>query len=107
LRDLGLTANQSSRYQEEASVPPDVYEAWIASVMETADRVLSAEGLRRLARRCKESGARQVPPLPFAEAETRLRRLVARLWKELGVEGDGRTFLLELLRTLSREYKGD
>jgi hypothetical protein len=77
--------------------------AWVQRIIERDDRVLSAQGLRDLAHQCNESHGGQLPPLTFAEAETRLRRLVVKLWKEMGADGDDRTLLLELLRTLSRE----
>ena len=63
LVDLGVTRSQSSLYQQEASVPADVYEAWVRRVVESKDRVLSAQGpsclgaaMRRI-RRARRSAA--------------------------------------------------
>jgi len=53
LDDMGLTRSQSSRYQQEASVPDGDYEAWIAAASSecSRDAFLSASGLRKLAAR--------------------------------------------------------
>ncbi len=54
LPDLGLTKNQSARYQQEASVPQERYEAWVAKTTEIddgkPDAFLSAAGLRSLSK---------------------------------------------------------
>ena len=105
LDELGLTGSQSSHYQREASVPAEVYERWVQRIMESDDEVLSAEGLRDLARQRKKSGEGDAPRLPFAKAEVRIRRLLATLCKEM--DADGRALLPGLLKTLSRECKGD
>ena len=76
LVDLGVTRSQSSLYQQEASVPADVYEAWVRRVIESKDRVLSAKGLRALGRQYGEPGGRDGPPLSFAAAASRIRRLL-------------------------------
>lgn len=47
VEDLGLTRDQSARYQQEASVPNREYQRWKADRMETEE--LSAAGLRKLA----------------------------------------------------------
>jgi hypothetical protein len=44
LDDLGLTKNQSSRYQQEASVPDEVYRDWVAAIVESDARELTAAG---------------------------------------------------------------
>jgi len=52
LADLGLTYSQSSRYQQEASVPDDVYEGWAQSTFDSDhETFLTATGLRKLAAR--------------------------------------------------------
>ena len=105
LSDLGLTNSQSSLYQQEASVPPDVYEKWVRRVIDSKYGVLSAARLRALARQISESDETDDSPLPFAEAERRIRRLVAKLSKQM--DGDGRARLPELLESLSREVEAD
>jgi hypothetical protein len=104
LEDLGLTRSQSSRYQQEASVPPEAYEAWVRRVIDSRDGVLSAYSLRALARQC-ESDEHDDPPLPFAKAENRIRRLIAKLSKQM--DRDGRARLPELLKSLYREVEVD
>jgi hypothetical protein len=98
LKDLGLTGNQSSRYQQEASVPPDVYEHWAREVMASDDRMLSAAGLRALARQDGES------PVPLAAAGRRVRRLLTKLWNRMSAKD--RAYLPDLLASLSYQLKG-
>ena len=98
LKDLGLTGNQSSRYQQEASVPQDIYEQWMREVMASDDRMLSAAGLRALARQDGES------PVSLAAAERRVRRLLAKLWNRMSAKD--RACLPDLLAPLSRQLKG-
>jgi hypothetical protein len=105
LEDLGFTPSQGSRYQQEASVPADVYAAWIQRVIASRDRVLTAGGLRALARQLGKSGGRDDPPLGFAAASSRIRRLVKKLWRQMG--GDGRARLPKFLQSLSSQYEGD
>jgi uncharacterized protein YjiS (DUF1127 family) len=45
LDDIGLTRSQSSRYQQEASVPEEVYRDWVAAIVESDARELTAAGL--------------------------------------------------------------
>jgi len=97
LKDLGLTGNQSSRYQQEASVPPDVYEHWAREVMASDDRMLSAAGLRALARQDGES------PVPLAAAGRRVRRLLTKLWNRMSAKD--RACLPDLLASLSRQLR--
>jgi hypothetical protein len=105
LKDLGLTRSKSSFYQQEASVPPDVYEAWVRRVIESKDGILSAAGLRALARQLGKSDECDDSPVLFAAAASRIRRLVAKLWKGMG--DDGRACLPEFLKSLSSEYERD
>ena len=105
LGDLGITPSQSSLYQKEACVPPDVYEAWVRRVIESKDRVLSAKGLRALGRQYGKSGGRDDPPLSFAAAASRIRRLLAKLRKQM--DGDGRARLAGLLKSLSGQCETD
>ena len=44
LSDLGLSNSQSSLYQQEASVPPDAYEAWVQRIVGSKERVLERQG---------------------------------------------------------------
>jgi hypothetical protein len=48
LDDLGLTKNQSSRYQQEASVPEEVYRDWVEAIVESDARELTAAGFFQL-----------------------------------------------------------
>jgi len=50
LDDLDLTPSDSSYYQLEASVPQNAYEEWVPRVTESHDGILTASGLRTLAR---------------------------------------------------------
>lgn len=58
LSDLGITKSQSSRWQESAEVPEDIFEKHIA---ETKDRKreLTSTGVNRIAKRLKREKARQ------------------------------------------------
>ena len=51
LSDLGITRNQSSRWQAEAAVPEDVYQVWVNEILDAGGE-LTASGLRKL---CKKS----------------------------------------------------
>ena len=86
-------------------MPADVYAAWIQRVTASRDRVLTAGGLRALARQLGKSPGRDDPPLPFAAASSRIRRLVKKLWRQMG--GDGRACLPKFLKSLSSQYEGD
>jgi hypothetical protein len=97
LAGLGLTRNQSSRYQLEARVPPDVYEAWVADVLRSDDRMLTAAGLRRLA------GQNSGRPLSLAKAAGRFWRLTARVREEMSPDAFAR--LPKLVRILAREIE--
>ena len=104
LEDLGLTRNQSSRYQQEASVPQEAYEAWVRRVIDSHDGALSDYRLRALARQIGESDDPNDPPLPFARAESRIRRLVAKLSKQM--DGNGRARLPEF-QIIVQRVRGD
>ena len=54
LDDLGLTLNESSRYQAEATIPEEKYQAWVVETCDGGEE-LSAAGLRTLCREQKES----------------------------------------------------
>ena len=97
LPDLGLTRSQASYYQQEASVPQRIYEKWVREVMASDDRMLSAAGLRALARDEDES------PLSYDAAARRMRRFVASLANRMSPEG--RTRRPRLLISLSHELK--
>lgn len=97
LEDLGLTRSQSSRYQQEARVPQDVYEKWVRAVMKSDDRMLTAAGLRALGRR------QEAAYLPLAVAAARLRRLIFKLAKRMS--DDDRARLPKLLGSLLRQLK--
>ena len=94
----------ASFYQQEASVPPDAYETWVQRIVGSKERVLSARSLRVLARQLSESDGRDHPPVPFAKAASRIRRLVAKLWQQMGA--DDRACLPQFLKSLSTEYEG-
>jgi hypothetical protein len=49
LDDIGITKMQSSRWQEEAKVPEEKFEAWIESTVEQGEEITQA-GLLRLAK---------------------------------------------------------
>ena len=106
LGDLGLTANESSHYQKEASVPPEAYEAWVRRVSKRRGGLLSPTGLRDLA-----GGERKLPARPrssrlvFAKAAGQLSRSVAKLWDRLDL--NGKACLRGLLNTLAAEYGQD
>jgi N6-adenosine-specific RNA methylase IME4 len=51
LESIGLTRSQSSRYQQEASVPEEEYQTWLTGIVESGDRDLTASGLRKLVKR--------------------------------------------------------
>ncbi len=84
-------------------MPPDVYETWVKWIISSPDGVLTAKALRALARRLEEPDNRDDSTLPFAKAETRIRRLVAKLSAQM--DGDGRARLPKLLESLSSECK--
>ena len=105
LGDLGLTPNESSRYQQEASVPAERYEHWANRVTSRRDGALTAAGLRALDRQLSEPDGRDDPPSPFPEAASRIRRLVARLAEWM--DGGGRASLPELLGSLAGRYEGE
>jgi hypothetical protein len=97
LKDLDLTANQSSRYQKEASVPQSLYEKWVREVIASDDRMLTAAGLRALARQEDES------PVSLAAAERRVGRLLTKLWNRMSAKD--RACLPDLLASLSRQLR--
>ncbi len=106
LGDLGLTANESSHYQKEASVPPEAYEAWVRRVSKRRGGLLSPTGLRDLARRRAETAGKAASSrLVFAKAAGQLRRSVAKLWDRLDL--NGKACLRGLLNTLAAEYGQD
>jgi hypothetical protein len=94
LKALGVTRSRSSRYQQEASVPRAVFEAWAQRVLDSDDGMLTAGGLRALARREPDF------PLPLAKAASRLRKLLLKLQKEMG---ETKAALPALLQSLASE----
>jgi hypothetical protein len=103
LDDLDLNRTQASHYQQEASVPQDVYERWIQRVVEGEDGVLSATSLRKLARRLKSANSDQCDEtrVDFATAKRLVGRYIANLGRRM-VASD-RACLPDLLRALSRD----
>lgn len=88
LDDLGLTRNQSSRYQIEASVPDDLYQDWVRRVVGSDDGVLSAAGVRSLARQISTPDEPEEDPLLAPEQiKVQLSRTVWKLWSETGEDG--------------------
>jgi N6-adenosine-specific RNA methylase IME4 len=61
LEDLGITKTQSSRWQQEASVPEEQFEEWVADTKDTAKELTSA-GLQRLGRTIKQQTATRPEP---------------------------------------------
>src|SRR5262245_50404124 len=57
LGDLGLTANQSKRWQLQARVPEDLFRQYIKQVRETSKELTSA-GLMRIAKQLKARATR-------------------------------------------------
>jgi hypothetical protein len=103
LKDLNLTRSRSSCYQQEASVPKDAYENWVRRVIESDDRVLSAGGLRRVARKLAKSDEPDDAASTTAAAEQRVRRYIAKHWRQIGPAGRAR--LPALLKSLAIEYE--
>jgi len=104
LRDLGLTFNDSSFYQLEASVPQKRYVEWVERVTKSRSGMLTASGLRELARQLADPGGCDGPPVLFPAAARRIRRLLGKLWKRMA--GDGRARLAGFLKSLSSQYGG-
>jgi len=104
LADLGLTRNDSSYYQLEASVPQRRYDQWVERVVKSHDGTSSASGLRSLARQLADPGQPDGLPVLFPAAASRIRRLVAKL--RIRMTGQGRACLPAFLKSLSSQYDG-
>jgi hypothetical protein len=104
LSDIGLTYNQSSRYQMEASVPDDIYQDWVDRVCKSDDGELHASGVRSLARQISEPIENKPElKLSFVIAAGKVRQVVENVWKALNA--DSRRSLLILLAELAKEYE--
>jgi hypothetical protein len=104
LADLNLNRTLASHYQQEASVPPEVYEKWVQRIMQSEVRVLNATALRELARRLKsKSDEDDEEDIDVATARKRLRRYVTNLRRQMDPL-DGLQ-LPELLKSLARDYE--
>jgi hypothetical protein len=103
LADLGLTYNQSSRYQKEASVPQEQFQQWVSRVIESEDGDLTAAGVRALSRQQCDSN-RDESEIVFSTAANRIRLVVEKLWELMG--DDAKECLSPFLRTLADEYEG-
>ena len=64
LADLGLSFQQSHRWQLEASVPEEDFERYLAQVKSAPDSELTSVGLIQLARRLRVPEKANTPPLP-------------------------------------------
>lgn len=103
LDDLGLSRNQSSRYQQEASVPDDQYREWVENVCSSDEGQLTASGLRSLAKTLAEPEAERTPkPVDLMEAADKIRSFIENLRDGLGTEG--RQLLPDLLRDIVEQY---
>jgi N6-adenosine-specific RNA methylase IME4 len=67
--DLGLTKNQSSRYQKEAKVPQDVFDEWVQRHLD-GDDDLTASGLRRMAKQHQAASRQPADELATPELLT-------------------------------------
>ena len=115
LSDIGVTFSQSSRYQQEASVPQERYEAWIKKTTELddgkPDAFLSAAGLRSLSKSStSEHGQSQRAQASEPTSVQSVGKIVAKIrrfvWDEIaGLSKDDVCVVADELREIATEIE--
>lgn len=91
LADLGVKPNDSSRWQLEAWVPPEIYDQYVRDTKKKRKELTSA-GLRRIAHRLREQLSRKSGPFEGVRHAVRLlgkqQKIFACIYADLPWNGD-------------------